>query len=215
MRIGKSAPGMGATPRWWRWTADSGSPYRVKRARHRALAVGIQGGIARRAPVRSLESAGPRAAHAMQTEVRMRSKVIHESDGERTIAVVFDAGDEVMAGLVELAGRERLSAAHFTGIGALSAATLGFFDLERKEYVKIPVGEQVEVVSLAGNIARDDGRPKVHAHLVVSTSSGAAMGGHLLDARVRPTLEIVVVESPRHLRRTWDPATGLALLDLV
>jgi predicted DNA-binding protein with PD1-like motif len=144
----------------------------------------------------------------------MRFKVIHQSDGERTIAVVFDVGDEVMAGLLRLAESLQLSAAHFTGIGALSGATLGFFDVERKQYVKIPVGEQVEVVSLAGNIARDDGTPKVHAHLVVSRTDGGAMGGHLMDARVRPTLEIVVVESPRHLRRKWDPATGLALLDL-
>jgi uncharacterized protein len=80
--------------------------------------------------------------------------------------------------------------------------------------VKIPVSEQVEVVSLVGNIVLHEGRPKVHAHVVVAKRDGSALGGHLLEARVSPTLEIVIEDSSRKLTRRFDAASGLALIDL-
>jgi len=76
------------------------------------------------------------------------------------------------------------------------------------------VDEQVEVVSLIGDIALDDGNPKVHAHVVVGKKNGTTMGGHLLEAHVRPTLELVLQDSAEQLKRKFDPASGLALIDL-
>ncbi len=139
---------------------------------------------------------------------------LHEQDGQQTFAVVFSAGEEAVKGLLGLAKSRNLSSAHFTGIGALSAATVGFFQVELREYHRLAIDEQVEVLSLTGNIALDQGEPKVHAHVVVGRLDGSTLGGHLLEARVRPTLEIVMVESPKHLHRRFDPASGLALLDL-
>jgi predicted DNA-binding protein with PD1-like motif len=75
------------------------------------------------------------------------------------------------------------------------------------------VREQVELLSLVGNVALANGEPKIHAHVVVGRRDGTALGGHLLDARVRPTLELVLVETPATLRRVVDTATGLPLLD--
>ena len=143
----------------------------------------------------------------------MKAKLIQEQ-GEKTFAVVFDKGDECMASLLDFAKQQQLAGAHFTAIGAFSDATLGFFDRQRMEYKKIPVGEQVEVLSLVGNIALDDGAPKVHAHVVVGKADGMAYGGHLLEAHVWPTLEVIVVESPEHLRRATDRETGLALIGI-
>jgi uncharacterized protein len=91
---------------------------------------------------------------------------------------------------------------------------LGWFDRERKDYDRIPIGEQVEVLSLAGDVALDRGEPKVHAHVVVGKRDGTAHGGHLLRASVWPTLEVVLAESPAELRKSHDPETGLALIDL-
>jgi predicted DNA-binding protein with PD1-like motif len=144
----------------------------------------------------------------------MRTKLLN-SQGEKTFALIFDKGDEVIGGLTDFARREGVLAAHFTAIGAFSSATLGYFDRERKDYKRIPIDEQVEVLALVGNIAivKDTGEPKVHAHDVVGTADGAARGGHILEARVWPTLEVVVVEEPEYLRRTDDPETGLALLN--
>ena len=106
-----------------------------------------------------------------------------------------------------------LDAANFTALGAFSDAALGYFDMERKEYEEIPVREQVEVLSLVGTIApKESGEPQVHAHAVLGRSDGTTRGGHLLEARVRPTLEVVLDESPEHLRRETDPETGLPLL---
>jgi predicted DNA-binding protein with PD1-like motif len=144
----------------------------------------------------------------------MKERLLSEVAGQRTYAAVFAAGDDVMTGLLALADREALSAASFTAIGAFQQVTLGYFDLERRDYDRIRLREQVEVLSLTGNIALSAGGRKVHAHVVVGRRDGTAHGGHLLEATVRPTLEVVVTESPVHLRRTSDPATGLALLDL-
>jgi predicted DNA-binding protein with PD1-like motif len=144
----------------------------------------------------------------------LKAKLIHEQHGQKTFVLVFDTGDEVVAGLLSFAKENGLAASHFTGIGAFSEVTLGFFDWERKDYRKLPVREQVEVLSLIGDIALNEGEPKVHAHVVVGKSDGTAHGGHLLEAYVRPTLEVVIVESPEHLRRKTDEETGLALISL-
>jgi predicted DNA-binding protein with PD1-like motif len=142
----------------------------------------------------------------------MRSKAINEAV-ERTFAIVFENGDDVMPGLVAFARDNGLHASHFTAIGAFERLTLGYFDWRIKDYVKIPVDEQVEVVSLIGDVARKDDDPQVHAHVVVAKRDGTAHGGHLLAATVRPTLEVILVESPGYLARRFDRESGLALID--
>jgi predicted DNA-binding protein with PD1-like motif len=143
----------------------------------------------------------------------MRGTLLYER-GEKTFALVFDKDDDVLRELTAFARTQRLSASHFTAIGAFSDVTLGYFDRERKQYRKIFIGEQVEVLSLIGDVVLEDGEPKVHAHVVVGKADGTAHGGHLLQARVWPTLELVLEESPVHLRRRIDPASGLALIDI-
>ena len=142
----------------------------------------------------------------------MKAKLIYEEQGEKTFALVFDPGDEAMEELTNFAKENDLSAARFTAIGAFSDATLGYFDMEKKEYKKIPVEEQVEVLSLVGDVALFEGESKLHAHAVLGRSDGTTRGGHLLGAHVQPTLEVVIVESPEHLRRETDEETGLPLL---
>ena len=144
----------------------------------------------------------------------MKAKLLQDGP-ERTFALVFDTGEEVVAALLRFANDEKLTGAHLTAIGAFQRVTLGFFDPTRKEYNPIPIEEQVELLSLVANIARgDEGEAKLHAHVVVGKSDGTAHGGHLLEALVRPTLEILVVESSQHLRRRMRDDVGAALLDL-
>ena len=143
----------------------------------------------------------------------MKAKLIDER--QKTYALAFDTGDEVCGELLSFAREHGIDCAQLTGLGAFSQVVLGYFDWKRKQYARIPVEEQVELLSLVGDIARgEDGGPKLHAHVVVGGRDGSARGGHLLEARVRPTLELMLVESPEHLRRTSDPETGLALLSL-
>jgi len=144
----------------------------------------------------------------------MNARKLGGTGGTESFVLVFDTGDDVTKELLAFARTQAIDAASFSGIGAFERVTLGYFELDKRDYKHIPVNEQVEVVSLVGNIARGDDGPKLHAHVVVGKRDGSAFGGHLIDARVRPTLEIVLVETPAHLRRRSDPATGLALIDL-
>ena len=143
----------------------------------------------------------------------MKSKVINQAP-ERTIALIFDKGDEVVSTLQKFAGEHNLTASRFTAIGALQGAELGYFDWDRKDYDRIPVREQVEVLSLSGDIALFRGKPRVHAHAVLGRRDGSCVGGHLLEATVRPTLEVLLIESPGYLNKTCDAETGLALIDI-
>jgi uncharacterized protein len=113
----------------------------------------------------------------------VRSKLLSH-EGRATYAIVFDIGDEIISGLTTFAKEHRLEASDFTALGAFSSALLGFFEVEQKEYRKIPIKEQVEVLTLVGNITLDDGEPKVHAHVVLGCADGTTRGGHL--RRLRP-----------------------------
>jgi uncharacterized protein len=140
----------------------------------------------------------------------MKSKLINDGP-QKTYVLVLDKGDEAVASIEGFARENRIAA--LTGIGAFSDAVLGFFDWDTKDYRKIPVNEQVEVVALLGDIALGpEGKPAPHPHVVVSRADGIAMGGHLLEAHVRPTLEVVLTESPRHLHKRKDRDSGLALI---
>lgn len=143
----------------------------------------------------------------------MKSKLLQES-AERSYVIVLDPGDEAVACLTDFAREHGLSASRLTGLGAFSDVVLGFFDLDAKDYRRIAIDEQVEVASLIGDFALADGIPKLHAHIVVTKADGRAFGGHLLAGHVQPTLEVLLVESPAHLRREHDAATGLALIKL-
>jgi predicted DNA-binding protein with PD1-like motif len=142
----------------------------------------------------------------------MKHRPLDPADHRRSV-LVFEPGDEVIEQLRSWATTQGLEAGAFTGIGAFSRVTLGYFDVDRREYVPTEIDEQVEVLSLVGNIALSDGGPSVHAHVVVGKRDGSAHGGHLLKGTVRPTLEVVLERPAPPLRRRRDDATGLALLD--
>ncbi|HEX2911833.1 MAG TPA: PPC domain-containing DNA-binding protein [Chloroflexia bacterium] len=146
----------------------------------------------------------------------MKTKLLNSQPGAKTYAVVFDKNDEVIKGLTDFATQQNLEGSQITAIGAFSDMVLGYFDRERKDYKKIPINEQVEVLSLIGDIAivEKTGKHQVHAHVVVGKSDGTAHGGHILEAHVWPTLEVIITENPRHLQRKSDPETGLALISL-
>jgi predicted DNA-binding protein with PD1-like motif len=144
----------------------------------------------------------------------MKSKLLNDS-GERTFALIYETGDEVVALLQEFAHKHKPRSAHFTAIGAFRDAVLAYFDWDTKKYNDIPVNEQVEVLALAGDLAwTNDGEPVIHAHVVIGRADGSARGGHLKTAHVRPTLELILVEDPKHLERRHDPETGLTLIRL-
>ena len=143
----------------------------------------------------------------------MRSKLLN-ADPPITYAVVLDTGDEVIGELGKFVREQEVEAASLTAIGAFSRAVLGYFEWETKQYKKIPVCEQVEVLSLLGDVAVGDQGPTLHLHAVLGKADGSVVGGHLIEAYVRPTLEVILIQPPSYLRKRKDPETGLALIDI-
>jgi uncharacterized protein len=143
----------------------------------------------------------------------MRYKLV--DDTPKTFVLVFETADELARGLTQFASEQKLASASFKAIGALSSVKLGWLNWETKQYEPaVSLREQVELLSLIGDVALKGGQPQVHAHAVIGKRDGTAHGGHLLEAHVRPTCEVVLTESPAHLRKEFDPVAGIALIKL-
>src|ERR1700744_1728129 len=144
----------------------------------------------------------------------MRSTQLAHDTGTTSV-LVLDSGEEAFSALTKFASDTHLAAASLTAIGAFERATIGWFDFEKKAYKKIEVREQCEVLSAIGDVAiGDDGKASLHVHVVLGLSDGTTRGGHLMSGTVRPTLEVVLIDTPSHLRRKKKPELGIALIDL-
>src|SRR6202522_4693040 len=93
---------------------------------------------------------------------KMRVELLSREESTKQYAVIFYQGDEAFSGLLEFAEKYHVTSAHFTAIGALNRATLGWFDPQRKMYKKIPIDGQHEVIGMSGDIALYQGKPVVH-----------------------------------------------------
>jgi uncharacterized protein len=143
----------------------------------------------------------------------VRYKLVDERP--KTFVLVFETNDELSRGLKNFASEHKLASASFKAIGALSSVKLGWLNWETKKYEpSVSLDEQVELLSLIGDVALKDGEPQVHANVVIGKRDGTAHGGHLLQAQVRPTCEVVLTESPVHLKKEFDPAAGISLIKL-
>jgi uncharacterized protein len=143
----------------------------------------------------------------------MSVELLNPGEAAEQYALIFYQGDEAFSGLLEFAEKYHVTSAHFTAIGAINGATLGYFDPQRKMYKQIPVNGQHEVIGLSGDIALYQGKPTVHTHMVVGNPDGTTLGGHVLAAYVSPTLEVMVSEDPVTMQKRFDPATDLTLID--
>jgi predicted DNA-binding protein with PD1-like motif len=137
-----------------------------------------------------------------------------QADGTKVFVLVLSRGDEVLTGLTDFARDEAVVNAHFAAIGAVRDPEVGWFDGTRREYKVLSLDEQMEVLTLSGDIAlAESGKPVVHAHLVLGRSDGNTWGGHLLRATVSPTLEVYITTYPEPLHKRLDPETQLQLID--
>lgn len=145
----------------------------------------------------------------------MKFKAVATRDEERRFVLVLDSGEEASAAIARFARAQAIQGASLTALGAFERATVGWFDVAERAYRKIEVAEQCEALSLIGDIAAgDDGEASLHVHAVLGLRDGSTRGGHLLQAIVRPTLEVIVTESPVSLRRKKRPELGVALIEM-
>jgi uncharacterized protein len=144
---------------------------------------------------------------------KMQVQSLNPGEPTKQYAVIFYQGDEAFSGLLEFAEKYQVTSAHFSAIGAVNRATLGWFDPQRKMYKKIFINGQHEVIGMSGDIALYKGKPVVHTHMIVGSPDGTTQGGHLLDANVSPTLEVMMTVDPATMQKRLDPATDLTLID--
>jgi predicted DNA-binding protein with PD1-like motif len=144
---------------------------------------------------------------------KMQVELLNPGEPTKQYAVIFYEGDEAFSGLLEFAEKYQVTSAHFTAVGAVNGATLGWFDPQRKMYKKIRIEGQHEVIGMSGDIALYQGKPVVHTHMVVGSPDGTTQGGHVLDAHISPTLEVMVTVDPKAMQKRLDPATDLTLID--
>src|SRR6202050_1603144 len=159
------------------------------------------------------EYVSPSEARPRGTAPKMQVQLLNPGESAKQYAVIFYQGDEALSGLLEFADKYQVRSAHFTAIGALNSATLGWFDPQRKMYKKIPIDGQHEVIGMSGDIALYQGKPVVHTHMIVGGPDGTTRAGHVLDAYVSPTLEVMVTVDPITMQKRFDPATDLTLID--
>src|SRR6201987_115091 len=144
---------------------------------------------------------------------KMLVQLLNPGEPTKQYAVIFYEGDEAFSGQLGFAEKYHVTSAHFTAIGAIDGATVAWFDPQRKMYKKIPIKGQHEVIGMSGDIALYQGKPVVHTHMVVGSPDGTIHGGHVLDAYVSPTLEVMVIVDPVRIQKGFDPATDLTLID--
>jgi predicted DNA-binding protein with PD1-like motif len=143
----------------------------------------------------------------------MQVKLVSDSPQQKVYVVVFHSGDEALSGLTDFAIQNHIVDAHFTAIGAVKGATLGWLDLAHKNYHPIPVNEQCEVASMIGDIAAYNGKPVVHTHVVLARRDGTTVAGHVWELHVNPTLEVFVTANTTPLQKKPDEASGMKFID--
>ena len=102
-----------------------------------------------------------------------------------------------------------------TGIGAVKDHTLGFFDVEKREYLKRTFEENMELGNLTGTIGTVDGKPFLHAHATVCGPELIAFTGHLFKAEVAVTAELTITDFETELPRAEDEDLGLKNIRIV
>jgi predicted DNA-binding protein with PD1-like motif len=142
----------------------------------------------------------------------MQVKLLKDSPDEKVYVVVFLKGDEVLSGLTDFATKYNVTDAHFTGIGAVSSATTAWLDTEKKMYHPTFTNEQVEVLSLTGDIASFKDKPVVHMHAVLGHKDGHTTGGHVWELHTNPTVEIFLTANSTPLTKRPDPASGIKVI---
>ena len=143
----------------------------------------------------------------------VKVKLVSGDGPTRTYAIIFAPGDEVLSGLQEFAVKYQVKSAHFTAIGDAKSAKFGWYDKSKKMFKVARIDAYAEITSLVGDIAMKNGKPVVHGHINLATEDGVVHGGHLLEAFIEPTLEVIMTVEPVELDKKLEPEFGINVID--
>lgn len=133
---------------------------------------------------------------------------------KKAFVIKLSKGEKIVESLTEFCRKNKIDFAVFYGIGAVLNADIGFYDLKKKSYFFKKINKPLEITSLIGNISLLNKKHALHAHITLSDERMRAIGGHLKEATVGGTCEIILVEFKTKIKRTYDEETGLNLWDL-
>ena len=122
-----------------------------------------------------------------------------------------DRGEEIVAKHKEVAQKEGIKLAYLKGIGAVGKVTAGVFDTKEKEFKGHTWEGDLEVVSIGGNINTMNGETYAHFHISIADEEGHVYGGHLTEAVISGTGEMVLTEIKGNVDREYDEEIGLNL----
>lgn len=126
----------------------------------------------------------------------------------------FESGEQFAAPLLAWLGSEGIGYATLTGLGAVRGATISYYVADTKEYETYEIVEQMEVVSLIGNVALREDKPFIHAHVALGKRDLSVIGGHLNDLAIYPTLEVWLRPEREPVHRAFDESCGLWVMQL-
>ena len=121
-------------------------------------------------------------------------------------------GEELHATLLQFCVNRRIVGATFTGLGACDQVELAYYHLPTKTYERRMIDEELEILSLNGNLGTLDGVKGFHIHGVFGRRDLSTLGGHIFSLRVSGACEIHLSALPMTLNRRHDSATGLNLM---
>ena len=138
-----------------------------------------------------------------------------ESKIKRVIVGKVEPDEDLIDSIIQMIKVHNIKSGLINCIGALKTFTLGYFDVDSKEYLKKKFDEYVELVSCMGNISFKDEEPIVHLHISIGTKDYKIFGGHLFQPSiVSITGEVYIFEIDKKLNRVIDPRFGLSLLNI-
>ncbi|MBN2619847.1 DNA-binding protein [candidate division WOR-3 bacterium] len=126
----------------------------------------------------------------------------------------LEKGEEIIAALTTAAQKKSLRSAFFFGLGVAKDPVLGYFNAPKKTYIKKAFKGEYELTSFSGNISREKKEIVIHCHVTITDDQFNACGGHLFQATIPATMEILLMPFSPALKRRLNRAAGLHLLDI-
>ena len=121
---------------------------------------------------------------------------------------------EILSELEKVCSQYNIKLGKISGIGAVNRATIGFFEPAIKKYHPTEINDDHEITSLSGNITSMNNEVYLHVHINLANSENNTFGGHLNEAFVSATCEVIIEEFEGEVSRFFDETGGLNLLDV-
>ena len=124
--------------------------------------------------------------------------------------LVLQKGEKLVDTLSGVCADKNIKAGYLSGLGAVTEAELGFYDLDAKKYHWKMFNGLFEITNLNGTVSYTT----LHIHITLAGKDYQAIGGHLKEATVGGTCEVYIQVFEDSFVRKFDSTTGLNLLQL-